>query len=148
MGVINEQPRRAVKGLGCVVWYGVVGLLMGWGARAVEVRSGSWCSLMKKSPSSLKCNRFWPWTIACRENYPCRTGRNEQGFRDPSGNYGLSCSVNISKKMQKLGSGAGVFATKWAWAAQNYAAVRKVVIEADIFLRRPAGAQLNRAPSL
>ena len=39
--------------------------------------------------------------------YPRRTGRNEQGLRDPPGDYGLLCSINISKKLQKLQGGQG-----------------------------------------
>ena len=53
---------------------------------------------MRKSPSSWQCYRFWPWAIAGRGEYPRRTGRNEHGLRDPTGNYGLSCSINTSKK--------------------------------------------------
>ena len=53
--------------------------------------------LMRKSPSSLQCYRFWPWAIAGRGECPRRTGRNALGLRDPPGNYGLSCSVSISK---------------------------------------------------
>ena len=34
-----------------------------------------------------------------RGEYPRRTGRNERGLRDPPGNYGLSCSINISKNL-------------------------------------------------
>ena len=56
--------------------------------------------LMKESPSSLQCYRFWPWAIAGRGEYQRRTGGNEQGLMDPPGNYGLSCSINISKKLQ------------------------------------------------
>ena len=81
----------------CGVVWGVVGLLMGGSVRAVEIRSGASCYLMKKSPSSLQCYRFWPWPIAGRGEYPRRTGGNEQGLRDPPGDYGLSCSINIIK---------------------------------------------------
>ena len=86
----------------CGMVWGVVGLLMGGGVQTVEVRPEAPRYLMKKSPSSLQCYRFWPWAIAGRGEYPRRTGRNEQGLRDPPGNYGLSCSINISKKLQKL----------------------------------------------
>ena len=84
----------------CGMVWGVVGLLMGGGVRAVSVRPEASRYLTKKSPSSLQCYRFWPWAIAGRGEYPRRTGRNEQGLRDPPGNYGLSCSINISKKLQ------------------------------------------------
>ena len=73
----------------------------GGGVRAVKVRSGAPCYLAKKSPSSLQCYRFGPWAIAGQGEYPRRTGRNGHGLRDPPGNYGLSCPINTSKKLQK-----------------------------------------------
>ena len=75
---------------------------MDLGVRAVEVRFGASCYLMKKSPSSLRYYRFWPWAIASCGEYPRRKGGNEQGMRAPPENYGFSCSINISKKMLKL----------------------------------------------
>ena len=75
-----------------------MGLLVGGGVRAASVRPEASCYLIKKSLSSLQYYRFWPWAIAGRGEYPRKTGRNEQGSRDPPVNYGLSISINISKK--------------------------------------------------
>ena len=74
---------------------------MGRGVQTVKVRPGASRYLMRKSPSSLGCYRFWLWEIAGRGVYPRRTGRNKHGVRDPPGNYGFSCSINISKVLQK-----------------------------------------------
>ena len=86
-----------------VVW-GVVGLLMGGGVQTVKIRPEASCYLMKKGPSSMKCYCFWPRAITGRGEYPRRTRGNEQGLRFPPGTYGLSCSKNISKKLQTKGS--------------------------------------------
>ena len=50
----------------CGMALGVVGVLMGGGVQTVKVRAEALCYLIKKSPGSLQCNRFWPWDIAGR----------------------------------------------------------------------------------
>ena len=81
------------------------GMGCGWtldGRGCSNRRSTAWCLVLpdEEELSSLQCYRFWPWAIAAREEYPRRTGINEQGLRDPPGDYCLSCSINISKNVR------------------------------------------------
>ena len=102
LGGGNEQPLWAAKGLPRVRWDLVWwDFLMGGGARAALVRPDAPCYLTKETPGSLLCKRFWPWAIAGRGEHPRRTGRNEQGLRDPPGDYGSSRSMNIAIAIQK-----------------------------------------------
>ena len=84
---VNDQPRRAVKGpSSCEMGFGVVGLLMGGGVRAALFRPGDSCHLMRKTPGSLQCYRFWPWAIAGRgkKNSDNHEGDSQRSERERS----------------------------------------------------------------
>ena len=76
MGVVNEQPRRAVKAPSCGAGFVLVGLLRVKGARVTLGRPDAPCYLAKE--------------------YPRRTGRNQPELRGPPGNYGVSCSMKLA----------------------------------------------------
>ena len=98
-GRVNEQSRRAVKGLPCVGWYGgVVGLLMGGGVRAALVRPSDEgeSELIGKPKNSIAIIFGLGPSPAVRSTRAGQGERNEQELRVSPGNYGLPCSINIS----------------------------------------------------
>ena len=75
---------------------------MGGGVWAVKERPEAPCYLTKKSPSSLQCYRFWPWAIAGREEYPRRTGVNQQELRDPPWELWFVVFYKHQQELQEL----------------------------------------------